>query len=104
MPKPCRVKITVLKRMFNADLVSEYLETDPGYGPCDQVREGQEFFVESPWSKPQGMCTWAWADIRNDITLIASGANPHWIKLPGTVIASCSDCFRPVIFKIERID
>ena len=104
MAKPCRVKITVLKRMFNDDLVRGYLQTDPGYGRCDQVRDGQEFLLESPWSRPEGMCSWAWADIRNDIVLMASGANPHWIKQPGTVISSCSDCFRPVIFKIERID
>ena len=98
------VKVTVLKRMFDADLVREYSQPDPGYGRCDQVQDGQEFLLESPWSKPDGLCDWAWADVRDDILMTASGANPPWIKQPGTIIVSCSDCFRPVVFRIERID
>lgn len=101
MPK---VKITVLKKTYHPDLVQEYREDGYIYGPCERVQDGQEFIVEKPWSKPEGMCTWAWADLRGDILAIFSGANIPGIKPPGVAIAVCSDAFRPVIFKIERVE
>lgn len=101
MPK---VKITVLKRTFNADLVQQYLDAGEGYGVCDQLRDGQEFVTDRPWNKPEGFCTWAWADIRGDIQTIMAGGDLPWIKERGVAIASCTDVFRPVIFKIQRME
>jgi uncharacterized repeat protein (TIGR04076 family) len=100
-----KVKITVLKRTFDTDLVQKYLDTghSQGYGICDQFREGQEFVTDKPWNVPEGFCTWAWADIRADIQMISAGGDLSWIKERGVAIASCTDPFRPVIFKIERL-
>lgn len=101
MPK---VRITVLKRTFNADLVQEYLDAGEGYGVCEQFQDGQEFVTERPWHKPEGFCAWAWADIRGNIQTIMVGGDLPWIKERGVAIAGCTDVFRPVIFKIERVE
>ncbi len=100
MPK---CKITVLKRMVHLDLADEYLDSEGEFGACEQFKDGQEIVVEHPFSMPEGFCPWAWADIRKDILLVASGGNLPWQKQRGTVIAGCTDWFRPVIFKVERL-
>ena len=102
-----RVKITVLKRTLNQDLIDEYL--DDAYkdtGLCECFEEG-EVFVVDPAAVPQDFvarCAWAWADIRKDIMTVAMGADLPGIKQPGTVISGCTDWLRPVIFKVERIE
>jgi uncharacterized repeat protein (TIGR04076 family) len=53
---------------------------------------------------PDGFCSSAWADIRQDILMVATGANLPGIRQPGTVITGCRDWFRPVIFKVERMN
>ena len=98
-----KCRITVLKRMFNQALVDAYLEVEDGYGACDRFEDGQEFVLDNPYFKPEGFCSWAWADIRHDIMLIATGGDPPWIKQPHTIISGCTDWFRPIIFKIERV-
>jgi uncharacterized repeat protein (TIGR04076 family) len=35
--------------------------------------------------------------------IIATGGDPPWIKQPHTIISGCTDWFRPVIFRIERV-
>jgi uncharacterized repeat protein (TIGR04076 family) len=101
MPK---CKITVLKRTLNKDLADEYLDADD-FGACQRFSDGQEFVVNSPFEIPEGFgCPWAWADIRNDIVAIMTGGGFPWMKQPGTTIAGCTDWFRPVIFKIERLE
>jgi len=99
-----RVKITVLKRTFDADLVQEYLNAREGYGPCDVFRDGQEFFTDRLWDVPEGSCHWAWADIRRELQTITTGGEWPGYKQRGMAIACCSDAFRPVIFKIERVE
>lgn len=101
MPK---CKITVLKRMVNQDLADEYLDDAGEFKACDRFSEGQEIIVEHPFVMPEGFCHWAWADIRSRIASIAAGADPPWIKQRGTIIAGCTDWFKPVIFKVERIN
>jgi uncharacterized repeat protein (TIGR04076 family) len=104
MVKESRCKITVLKKTVNNDLVEEYLDIDEDFTACPRFIEGQEIIVERLDEPPEGFCLWAWADIRKDLEIIASGGNLYWVKTPGTTIAGCSDWFRPVIFKIERIE
>jgi uncharacterized repeat protein (TIGR04076 family) len=53
---------------------------------------------------PEVFCNWAWADIRLNITAAATGADPPWIKQRGTIIVGCMDWFKPVIFKVERLE
>lgn len=101
-----RCKITVLKRSYHRELVDEYLEEQyRPQGPCECFREGQTFLV-NPFDKPGDVyarCPWAWADIYKDVLSVASGANMIGLKQSGTLITSCTDWFRPVLFKIERI-
>ena len=100
-------KITVLKRTFHRDLVDKYLEADrKPQGPCERFEEGQKFLI-NPFKVPEefcSCCSWAWADIHDDIRYIASGANMKGFKKKETIIAGCSDWFRPVIFEIQRIE
>ena len=96
-----KVKITVAKRISNQDLIAEY---GKGMEPlCEAVKEGEEFISED-FAMPAGFCPWAWADIRHDILTLMSGGNFYWVKQKGTAISGCTDWFRPVIFKIERIE
>jgi uncharacterized repeat protein (TIGR04076 family) len=101
MPK---CKITVLKRTIHPDLAEKYLADASDFGPCEQFREGQEFVLESPFNVPEGFCSWAWAGMRQEILMIMSGANPPWMKRPGTMIRGCTDYLRTVIFLVERLE
>ena len=98
-------RITVVKKVVNQDLTNEYA-TD-GFKAmsvegCDKFRVGQSFDVE--WDEiPQGFCTWAWADIQRNVASMLMGADAHWVKPDNTIITCCTDGFRPVIFKVERL-
>ena len=100
--KKPKVKITILQRTYRADLVEKYMTGDNHI--CDQFKDGQEFVTDQPWSVPQGFCTWAWADIRGDIQTVILGGDLPWMRERHVAISMCSDVFRPVIFKIERIE
>jgi len=56
------------------------------------------------WPRKGASSTSAWADIRPYILAIASGGKFKFMKDENTMLASCSDLFRPVWFKIERYD
>jgi uncharacterized repeat protein (TIGR04076 family) len=99
-----RCKITVLKRMLHEDLVHDYANISGEVVPCPRFSEGEEIIVERHYEPPEGFCMWAWADIRDDIKTIAAGGSPSLFKQPGTTLAGCTDWFRPVIFKIERLE
>lgn len=101
-----KCKITVVKREFNQDLAEEYLNLEDmeGVGPCDRFSDGQEFVIDQAYTMPEDFCTWAWADIRRDILMMATGSELSWMRQPNTRLAGCTDWFRPVIFKIERIE
>jgi uncharacterized repeat protein (TIGR04076 family) len=99
MPK---VKITVLKRMFNQDLADEYCQ--PGTALCPRFFEGQEFIVEG-LTQPEGFCDWAWNDIHKCyLTLLFGGSFSRWMKADKNIVACCTDGIRPVVFNLERID
>ena len=100
-----KCRVTVLKCTVNKDLAEEYLaEEYQDLKPCEIFEEGQEFVLDLMEEVPEEFCTWAWADIRKDIMAIATGADMPGLKEPGTAISACSDWFRPVYFKIERMD
>lgn len=85
--------ITILKRMANQDLIDQYQhETD---APCDIFSDGQVFPIRNWETAPEGFCEWAWADIQKKFELA---------KHLGKVVVCCTDGFRPVVFKIDRVE
>ena len=103
MPK---CKITIIKRTLNKDFIDEYIIDEyKDMGKCECFEEGQKFIIDPNIAKvPKDFCDWAWADIRKDIITIASGGNILGMKQKGLAISACSDWFKPVYFKIERLD
>ena len=94
------VRITVLKKSFREDFVDSYTEADLWH-PCDLFYEGQTF-VSDGWM-PQEFCSWAWSDILKYVVTLARGGNMRGVK-PGTFVTCCTDGFRPVFFKLERVE
>lgn len=100
-------KITVIKRTVNPDIIKEYLKDKyQVVTSCERFKDGQEFILtkESRYKSPEGFCEWAWADIRHDLLTLAYGGNISHMKNEHANIVGCTDWFRPVYFKIERID
>ena len=100
-----KVKITVLKKALHQDLLDEYLDPgsrERGFGICTAFEEGQEFVVGA--SCPEGFCGWAWADIQRDVMAVLFGNGFPWVGPENTAITCCTDGFRPVTFKLERIE
>jgi uncharacterized repeat protein (TIGR04076 family) len=99
-----RFKITVIRMMANADLAREYCQGEPV--ACPKFKMGQEFFTDL--ERPDGFCDWAWNDIYKYVLVLRSQGNfgtaYKWMKDNHTVIACCTDGFRPVVFKIERVE
>lgn len=101
-----KVKITVLRKMFNEDLVREYGADN--LTACPMLREGQVFYAD--YAKPEGLCDEAWKAIYQYVFALAHGAGNEtfyygdWIRKPGVAICSCNDGLRPVIFKLETTD
>ena len=92
------VRITVLRKLLHKDLIEKY--TDSGdWGPCSHFSEGQEFVVskDQPWAMPSGFCGWAWADIQKMVWGMARGG-------PNVFVTCCTDGYRPVIFKLEKLE
>ena len=100
-----KVRITVVKRLDfneihgNADLGCS-AKMDP---VCDMFTEGQEFVTDLT-EMPQGFCVGAFVDICRFITGLRFGANYPWMNEKGKVLTCCTDGFRPVVFRLERIE
>lgn len=101
-----RVKITVLKTTFDADLAKEY--GAEGLTACPMMKEGDVFYAD--YAKPAGFCDEAWKAVYQYAFALAHGAEAStfyygdWIRKPGVAICSCNDGLRPVIFKLEVTD
>ena len=95
-----RVRITVLERSFERELLRE-LSTEE-WTPCARLREGDEF-ISVGANMPEGFCSWAWCDIQKYVVTLARGGNFLGVR-PGVFVTCCTDGFRPVRFKLERIE
>ena len=101
-----RCKITVLKTTLNSDLAARYCQNKVTSCPC--FKEGQVFVAGL--EKPVSFCDWAWNDLLRFVTVLMSGGNfskgifNGWMKDERTMIASCSDGVRPVVFLLEKIE
>ncbi len=69
---------------------------------CKVLKEDQEFIAVSV-QMPEGFCSWAWADIQKYVMTLARGGNFIGAKR-GMFVTCCTDGYRPVIFKLERIE
>jgi len=99
-----KCKITVVKRIFNKDLIDEYCSLDlpEKCTGCPHFKIGDEYFVENHNQVPTGFCSWAWADIQKDVMTILFDGNIPWINKKGVAITCCSDGLMPVVFKVEK--
>ncbi|MFC2077178.1 TIGR04076 family protein [Candidatus Bipolaricaulota bacterium] len=97
-----KARITVLKRMDNRKVQEEHKSDGARLGPCRLFEDGQTFVAG--WRIPEGFCDTAWADIHSDLVMIQWGGNPGYVGPDHTMISCCRDGFRPVVFKIERLD
>ncbi len=94
------VRITVLRKTQNRDLLEQYAGSL--WQPCDRLQEGQEF-LSSGANMPNGFCSWAWTDIHKYVVTLARGGNFLDVQ-EGVFVTCCTDGFRPVLFKLERIE
>jgi uncharacterized repeat protein (TIGR04076 family) len=101
MPQQKKIKITVLKTMFNPDLAEEYCPGEAG--PCD-IPVGREYISETFLQQPEGFCGWAWNDLHKVCLTLLKGGRFELTKDDKTMIACCTDGIRPVVFKVERLD
>jgi len=97
-PSRNKVRITVVKKLHHKDLIEKYTDTG-NWPPCSHFEVGQEFIASAtrPWDMPPGFCGWAWADIQKMVFGMARGG-------PNVFITCCTDGYRPVIFKLEKIE
>jgi len=100
-----RIKITVVRRL-NRDEI--FRDTDPGCSStsppvCPLFHEGQTFLADMK-SVPEGFCPGAYADLFRYICGLEAGADYEWVREKGMVLAACNDGFRPVIFRLERVE
>ena len=93
------VRITVLRRLLHGDLLDAH--ADSIWEPCERLAEGQEFISDGA-NMPPGFCSWAWADIQKYVLTLARGGDFLGVK-PGMFVTCCTDGFRPVLFRLERI-
>ena len=99
------VKITVVRKLSTDEI---YGDRNPGCSSssepvCPLFEEGQEFMADIE-RMPEGFCPGAWTDIFRFVCGLQAGANYSWVNEPGKVLACCNDGFRPVIFRLERIE
>ena len=104
-----KVKITVVKKLNLKDLYGDdcpvAFDENIIEPECDWFDVGQEFVVaDDPLNCPDGFCHWAFSDIYNAVAHLLFGGDYYWIKEKGVALSCCTDAFRPVIFKIERIE
>ena len=102
MPK---IKIPVVKRLsFNEIHANSDVGCTFNIDPvCPLFQEGQEFVTDLS-TVPEGFCAGAFVDIFRFISGLRSGANYPWVKEKGTVLSCCTDGFRPVVFRLERVE
>ena len=99
-----KVKITVVKRLNTHEI---HGDADLGCSAelealCPAFTEGQEFIVTI--GQPEGFCSAAWVDIYRHVNVLRWGGQYAWMKEDGKCLVCCTDGFRPVIFRLERME
>ena len=93
-----QIRITVVKKTFNEEFIEECAANPDNWSECTHFQVGDVFLtdIERPWDQPEGFCGWAWADIQRTVYGMARGAQDVFLTC-------CTDGYRPVIFKLEKI-
>ena len=99
--KKVKMKITVLKRNYDQELVDKY--SSEKITPCSLFTDGQEFVTEG-LEQPEGFCSWAWNDIHKCFLTLTMDGEFSFMKAKNNIIACCTDGIRPVVFNIERME
>ena len=104
-----RVKVTVVKRCNCNDLFPDgppvaYADKLQEGPQCPVFKEGQEFIIDDAHAVPEGFCAWAHANIHTLTMHLFMGGSCDWANPRTATLACCTDGFRPVIFKLERIE
>jgi uncharacterized repeat protein (TIGR04076 family) len=103
MIKIHKVKITVLRRFHPSEVFEKTpIKSKTPFGKCDRLEDGQEFIVKD-MEMPEGFCNTAWLSIYSNVRLLSYGFDLPWFKEKGVALNSCTDGFRPVVFKLQRI-
>ena len=95
-----KVKITVLKRLQHKDLLEKH--ADSIWDKCNVFSVGQEFIADGI-DMPESFCGWAWADIEKIVLTLSRGGNFRGVP-KGTFVTCCTDGYRPVVFRLERLE
>ncbi len=100
-----KIKITVVRRLNREEIFRGVEAGCSSASPpvCPLFCEGQTFLADMK-SMPEGFCPGAYADLFRYICGLEAGANYEWVREKGKVLVACNDGFRPVIFRLERVD
>lgn len=104
-----KMRITVLKRTVNQDVIEAHMgeiSRSECTFPCPVFEDGQIFDMDLWSAAPEGFCGNAWSDIQKHIHFVRGGGTypRDWVMPEGAAIGCCTDGYRPVVFKIERIN
>lgn len=99
-----KVRITVIKKGFDEELIAEHMEPDAAetFVPCGHEL-GESFVVGQPVACPEGMCPWAWHDVESFVRIAAFEGKVEHYRPENSWIRCCTDAFRPVTFLIEPV-
>ena len=89
-----KCKITVLKTSCYHALYKKYRGIRGQ--PCPAFHKGQEIIISECNAVPEGFCCQAWTDIQPYVKAVYHNHEE-------IVITYCTDKFRPVLFKLEKI-
>ncbi len=99
-----KVRITVVKKVFNEDLVKEY--AIDGFGECTAQEIGQEWITTG--DKPQGLCMGAWSSMYPEVYAMVHGTpnwyDNGWLKKESSAMVACHDGLRPVVYLLEIVE
>ena len=108
---PFKVRITIIKKTLHEDLINEFTINPQGWKDgsiggknpncCHSFKIGHQFISDGS-QMPEGFPSPPWVDIQKYVWILGRGGNMLGCK-QGTYITNCSDGFRPVTFKLERI-
>jgi len=100
-----KVKITVERVVDMRELWGEENPgASAGFEPvCPYYKVGDTFIVDQT-EPPAGFCVSAFHDIYRYIFALRTGGSFPWMAKQGEALACCTDAFRPVVFRIERME